>query len=201
MSDRDALLAAVRQAPRDDAARLVFADWLDEHGEADRAEFIRLQIEIEPLRQPDSDLDRWRRAVIDRHPDEPVPADFPPELLGYAALARREDRLLEQYRWEWLGPLAAVYEDVSSHLAPTFRRGFAEEVALTASAFLESGDLIRAACPVLRRLTLYGPRHQVPELAGMAALGGIPELELADWLTAYDARFLAGSFALRGSSR
>jgi uncharacterized protein (TIGR02996 family) len=198
MSDRDALLAAVRQAPADDAPRLVYADWLDEHDEADRAQFIRLQIEIDPLRRPDSELDRWRRAVIDRHPDEPVPADFPPELHRYAALARREDRLLEQYRWEWLGPLAAVYEDVSSHLAPTFRRGFAEEVALTASAFLESGDLVRAACPVLRRLTLYGPRDQVPELAGMAALGGIPELELADWLTAYDARFLAGSFALRG---
>src|SRR4051794_488825 len=46
MSDRDALLAAIRQAPRDDAPRLVYADWLDENGDSDRAEFIRLQIEI-----------------------------------------------------------------------------------------------------------------------------------------------------------
>src|SRR3954447_2290691 len=158
MSDRDALLAAVRQAPDDDAPRLVFADWLDEHGEADRAEFIRLQIEIDPLRRPDADLDRWRRAVIDRHPDEPVPADFPPELHRYAALARREDQLLEAHQWEWLGPPAGGDEDYGSHLVTTFRRGFAEEVALTASAFLESGDLVRAACPLLRRLTLYGPR-------------------------------------------
>jgi hypothetical protein len=88
-------------------------------------------------------------------------------------------------------------EDYGSHLSVTFHRGFAEEVALTASAFLESGDVVRAACPLLRRLTLYGPRDQVPELAGMAALSGIPELELAGWITAYDARFLAPSFALQ----
>lgn len=30
----------------DDAARLVFADWLDEHGETERAEFIRVQVQL-----------------------------------------------------------------------------------------------------------------------------------------------------------
>ena len=44
MTDRDALLAAVHAAPLDDAPRLVLADWLDEHGESDRGEFIRLQV-------------------------------------------------------------------------------------------------------------------------------------------------------------
>src|SRR5438874_1548572 len=34
MSDRDALYAAVCANPDDDTARLVFADWLDEHGDA-----------------------------------------------------------------------------------------------------------------------------------------------------------------------
>src|SRR5690349_12889724 len=161
MSDRDALLAAIRQAPRDDAPRLVFADWLDEHGEADRAEFIRLQIEIDPYRRPDTDLDRWRRAVIDLHLDRPVPSDFPPDLHRYADLARRERDILKARRWEWLDPLRAVDEDYNSHLSVTFRRGFAEEVALAASAFLRSGDLVREACPALRRLTLYGPRDQM----------------------------------------
>ncbi|QJW99786.1 TIGR02996 domain-containing protein [Frigoriglobus tundricola] len=32
--------------PDDDTPRLVFADWLQEHGEEDRAEFIRVQIEL-----------------------------------------------------------------------------------------------------------------------------------------------------------
>lgn len=44
-SEAAALLAAVRAAPDDDAPRLVYADWLDEHGQPDRAAFIRLQVE------------------------------------------------------------------------------------------------------------------------------------------------------------
>ncbi len=40
---RDALLAAVAADPDADLPRLVYADWLDDHGEPDRAEFIRLQ--------------------------------------------------------------------------------------------------------------------------------------------------------------
>lgn len=34
---------AVLAAPDDDLPRLVYADWLDEHGEGERAEFIRIQ--------------------------------------------------------------------------------------------------------------------------------------------------------------
>src|SRR2546430_151755 len=44
------LLAAVCAAPEDDDPRLVYADWLEEHGQAQaqcaRAEFIRLQIAL-----------------------------------------------------------------------------------------------------------------------------------------------------------
>lgn len=36
------IMAAVLAQPDDDAPRLVAADWLEEHGECDRAEFIRL---------------------------------------------------------------------------------------------------------------------------------------------------------------
>ncbi len=42
MADRSAFLAAIMEHPDDDAPSLVYADWLDERGEADRAEFIRL---------------------------------------------------------------------------------------------------------------------------------------------------------------
>lgn len=47
MSDRTALEAGIVARPDDDTARLVFADWLEEHDEPLRAEFIRLQIEWE----------------------------------------------------------------------------------------------------------------------------------------------------------
>jgi uncharacterized protein (TIGR02996 family) len=39
-----AFFAAIRAQPEADAPRLVFADWLDEHGQPERAEFIRRHI-------------------------------------------------------------------------------------------------------------------------------------------------------------
>ena len=41
MTDREALVAAVFADPSDDHARLVLADWLDEHGEAERGANLR----------------------------------------------------------------------------------------------------------------------------------------------------------------
>jgi uncharacterized protein (TIGR02996 family) len=70
MSDRDALFEAVLDAPGDDAPRLVFADWLDENGEPDRAEVIRLQIEAArtPSYEPRYDaLNKRADALIAAH--------------------------------------------------------------------------------------------------------------------------------------
>ena len=39
-------LRAICENPDDDAPRLIYADWLDENGDSERAEFIRLQIGI-----------------------------------------------------------------------------------------------------------------------------------------------------------
>jgi uncharacterized protein (TIGR02996 family) len=44
-----AFLQAVIEQPDDDLPRLAFADWLEENGDSNRAEFIRLQIEKEKL--------------------------------------------------------------------------------------------------------------------------------------------------------
>lgn len=43
MTDEAALLAAILAHPDEDTPRLMFADWLDEHGQPERAEFIRIQ--------------------------------------------------------------------------------------------------------------------------------------------------------------
>jgi uncharacterized protein (TIGR02996 family) len=58
MSDRDALLAAAFARPADDAPRLVYADWLDEHGEPAQAAFIRAQIELARTDPNTDDYDR-----------------------------------------------------------------------------------------------------------------------------------------------
>ena len=59
--DADALLRAVLAAPDDDAPRLIYADWLDEHGDPARAEFIRVQVE---LARPGPDRGRRYQLMI-----------------------------------------------------------------------------------------------------------------------------------------
>ena len=47
MTDGDALYRAIVARPEDDTPRLVYADWLEEHGRAEEAEFIRLDCKFE----------------------------------------------------------------------------------------------------------------------------------------------------------
>jgi uncharacterized protein (TIGR02996 family) len=56
MSEADSFLWAILDNPDDDGPRLVFADWLDEHGESAHAEFIRVQCAL--AAHPDED-DQW----------------------------------------------------------------------------------------------------------------------------------------------
>lgn len=53
-------LRAICADPEDDTVRLVYADWLDENGDPDRAEFIRLQIDL--VGEPVNTKTRARRA-------------------------------------------------------------------------------------------------------------------------------------------
>jgi uncharacterized protein (TIGR02996 family) len=65
---RRAFLAAIHANPDEDTHRLVFADWLDENGDPDRAEFIRAQCELVAL--PPGDPRRVSpgiREVVLRH--------------------------------------------------------------------------------------------------------------------------------------
>jgi uncharacterized protein (TIGR02996 family) len=83
MSDREAFVAAVAASPEDDLPRLVFADWLDENGESERAEFIRVQCELaKPAVRQDTDF---------RDP-----------------LLARMRSLLDAHRKRWMAPVAAA---------------------------------------------------------------------------------------------
>src|SRR5689334_12337700 len=46
MRPESAFVQAVINNPDDDTPRLVYADWLEEHDQPERAEFIRLQVEL-----------------------------------------------------------------------------------------------------------------------------------------------------------
>jgi uncharacterized protein (TIGR02996 family) len=40
--DEEAFLASIRRRPPDNGVRLVYADWLDDHGDSQRAEYLRV---------------------------------------------------------------------------------------------------------------------------------------------------------------
>ncbi|MBY0457601.1 MAG: TIGR02996 domain-containing protein [Gemmataceae bacterium] len=70
MTDRDALLAAILAQPEEDTPRLMFADWLQENGEVDRGQFVRLQVEAgqaEGFSPQARALDAQARALLERH--------------------------------------------------------------------------------------------------------------------------------------
>ncbi|HYT88994.1 MAG TPA: TIGR02996 domain-containing protein [Gemmataceae bacterium] len=72
MSDTEArgFLAHILAHPDDDMPRLIFADWLEEQGDAARAEFIRVQVERAQLPQWDARQVRLRlreRELIEQH--------------------------------------------------------------------------------------------------------------------------------------
>jgi uncharacterized protein (TIGR02996 family) len=79
--DEGSWLAAIGEDDEGDGPRLAFADWLEERGDQDRAEFIRVQCALASL--PEAD------------PQRP-------------GLARRERALLDRHAWEWAAPLEGL---------------------------------------------------------------------------------------------
>jgi uncharacterized protein (TIGR02996 family) len=64
MSDEAALLRAIGAHPDEDTPRLMYADWLDEHGRAERAEYIRVQIaRLRKLATGEDDAHLYNREV------------------------------------------------------------------------------------------------------------------------------------------
>lgn len=81
MSTEAGLLRAIIDDPDDDTPRLIYADWLDDHGDEARAEFIRLQLRLARL--------------PGEHPDRP-------------ALEAREKELLVAHAEMWAAPLQGL---------------------------------------------------------------------------------------------
>src|SRR5262249_12640860 len=72
-----ALLRAIAEENDDDTGRLVLADWLEEHGDSARAEFIRVQCELTAPKLPEKRRDTLRlreRELLDAHRHEWVEA-------------------------------------------------------------------------------------------------------------------------------
>lgn len=112
MADHASFIRAITARPRDMLPRLIYTDWLDEHGDP-RGEFIRLQMELEttkPCSHPEHVADK---VAFDRL------------VCRYCRLRRREREVLESRqcgtstgqpstntraaaRYVWAGPVAQL---------------------------------------------------------------------------------------------
>jgi uncharacterized protein (TIGR02996 family) len=145
MTQDDAFLADIIANPDDDAPRLVYADWLEDHGQPDRAAFVRVQCQLARLPHDD-----------ERRED----------------LEAKERELLRRHRREWLRPLRGLvskcefrrgFVEQGTATAAAFARRAEDIYRGTPLRYLMLGGRTRradqlAACPHLLRLaslTLY----------------------------------------------
>ena len=69
-SEEAAFVERIREDHDDDRPRLIYADWLDEHGQHERADFIRVQCALEALPEGDASgnsLREYECSLLERH--------------------------------------------------------------------------------------------------------------------------------------
>lgn len=156
MDERRALMAAILANPDEDTPRLVFADWLQEHGDEHdraRAEFIRLQI----------------KAARAQYADDRRKAEG------------RAETLRKRHAKHWLGPLADL---ATSRWSTEFNRGFLNWWSTSAGNFLKKPHQ-EAVCEWFPRLgvdelSLYESSKRVSAVANSPALAWVSRFTWRD---------------------
>ena len=123
-AEERALLAAIVAHPDEDTPRLVYADWLQEHDRPERAEYIRLSIQLANLRYGDPNCEADGRRI-------------------------REQRrpLVERFIKQWHQEFAARCP-ANRDLWFGFRRGFVESAHCSVTYFLTNADLLFREAPL-----------------------------------------------------
>jgi uncharacterized protein (TIGR02996 family) len=146
MSDEDALLQGIIENPDADGPRLVYADWLEEHGQQERAELIRVQCTLARML-----------------PDDPQRDE----------LQAREKALLTPHREAWGAPLRGLVRDLVfrrgfvEEVEVSYEQFMSNAPALFQIAPLRHAEVVSwddsrdtlpllAACPHLRGLRTIG---------------------------------------------
>lgn len=145
-----AFLDAIIAAPDDDAPRLIMADWLDEQGQNERAEFVRIQIELATYgeyRCP------YHAGLPDMLWGYPVVADGETEHeCKWCRLKKRERDLLlttKPGQWSRFPKELHIAVATARDCGPwTFRRGFVEVIQLTSEHWLQHADELTRLAPL-----------------------------------------------------
>ncbi len=171
MSEQDALLAAVCADPDTDLPRLVYADWLDDHGEPARAEFIRLQC------APNPSADQHRRA------DELLAAHYPVwvgPLARFEPVFRDPGEVRFRRGFIWGVQIDDDEDDFGDYAEPLFRTAPIQRINFVCR--YRHASLVE--CPQVLQLRELGTDRagfETPELAVLFAspyLRNVERLEL-----------------------
>jgi uncharacterized protein (TIGR02996 family) len=171
-ADEAAFLNAIIEEPGEDTHRLVYADWLQEHGRPERAEFIRLQCRLEgaDAHEDLEDLEDRKDELLDRHGEEWA-SDY-------------QVRGVQQIRFcrGFVESLTATGSAFLTHQAAWFRRAPLRELTLT-KVVGRAGAIGHS--PHLRRLvglSVHDGRFNGSDLVGLVGARGteprFPQLEV-----------------------
>jgi len=150
MHIEDAFWESIRQTPDDDAPRLIYADWLDDNGDAvdqARAAFIRAQCGLERLTE-----------------DDPARPGLEAEAKG----------ILKAHEKKW----TAALRKAKLVSAWTFRRGFVDAVTMKAPRFAVDGEKVFKLVPLLRAVRFPEASNEVRQLAASPFLARLTEVDL-----------------------
>lgn len=146
--------------PDDDTLRLIYSDWLQDHGEGERAEFIRAQVEYAALDTAGHTSDPW-----ENHPRKDCPRRH--EAYGCGPCSRmvtvsyRMRRLFARLADGWFSDVISMFGDpllsctrldpadeANNSALVAVRRGFIAEVRCPLAAWLQHGPEIAAQHPI-----------------------------------------------------
>src|SRR5262245_57433673 len=159
MTEQKALLRAMIAEPDDDAPRLVYADWLEGHGDPDRAAFIRVQCELARL------------------PEQPWSLrDLTPEQERVERtrrkLQRRVNGLLRRHFKEWRKDIPdEFYADPKM-----FRRGFIETVHIDPNELMRAPDQLWPLAPMQTIHLVIAPPQDIERLCKAPRLARVTRL-------------------------
>lgn len=179
--DWPAFVSAILADPNDDTVRLVAADFLEEHGDPDRAAFIRVQCEIARLEREGGG---WHEINGLRTKEHTYLGPLSHFRLLWAAEACPELVVVKPPP-RGASPLALPQVEGADRLV--WRRGFVDEVRCPALEWLRHGAAVRRRQPVagvlLHRCQLASRDHWYAHLEALRGLAWVRLDEFyEDWL-------------------
>lgn len=132
MTEEEAMLVTIRANPDDDLPRLVYADWIQEHGDEERAVYIRVQCELAKVPGYPSGWDD------SKYPEAAALHRRMVELGG----PRRSAGEWSENQWRWFASRLCWAEGFITW------RGFVRSIRCSVQSWLVNGDAVCRADPI-----------------------------------------------------